>query len=186
MILACVTYQHFIYHPTSASCPEIQYSQTWWDKKQGPKRHQPWPSSQLYSAYSSPFQQFGAICFRLGYLELFRAIQSYIMTFGVIWSHLESFRVIWSHLKPFGAIWSHLEPFQAISSKLEPFWAIWSHFDQFGAIWTFSYFSYFSSFFLISYFSFMSCLVCSRAFQKHRGVRHFKSPPSFGPPPAPP
>ena len=33
MILACMTYQHFIYHPTWASCSEIQYSQTWWDKK---------------------------------------------------------------------------------------------------------------------------------------------------------
>ena len=31
MILACATYRHFIYHPTWASCSEIQYPQTWWD-----------------------------------------------------------------------------------------------------------------------------------------------------------
>ena len=30
-------------------------------KKQGPKRHQPWPSSQSFSSYSSQFQPFGAI-----------------------------------------------------------------------------------------------------------------------------
>ena len=30
MILACATYRHFIYHPTWASCSEIQYPQTWW------------------------------------------------------------------------------------------------------------------------------------------------------------
>ena len=32
-------------------------------QEQGPKRHQPWPSSQLFSAYSSQFQQFGVIYF---------------------------------------------------------------------------------------------------------------------------
>ena len=32
MILVCVTYTHFIYHPTLASCSEIHYSKTWWDK----------------------------------------------------------------------------------------------------------------------------------------------------------
>ena len=31
MILACATYRLFIYHPTWASCSEIQYPQTWWD-----------------------------------------------------------------------------------------------------------------------------------------------------------
>ena len=32
MILACATYTHFIYHPMWASCSELQYSKTWWDK----------------------------------------------------------------------------------------------------------------------------------------------------------
>ena len=32
MILACATYRHFIYHPMWASCSELQYSKTWWDK----------------------------------------------------------------------------------------------------------------------------------------------------------
>ena len=31
MILACVTYQHFIYHTTWASCSEILFFKTWWD-----------------------------------------------------------------------------------------------------------------------------------------------------------
>ena len=32
MILACATYTHFFYHPMWASCSELQYSKTWWDK----------------------------------------------------------------------------------------------------------------------------------------------------------
>ena len=31
MILAFVTYRHFIYHPMWTSCSEIQYPPTWWD-----------------------------------------------------------------------------------------------------------------------------------------------------------
>ena len=80
-------------------------------KKQGPKRHQPWPSSQSISAYSRQFQPFGAIWSYLfffgSYVELFRAIQSYIELFGAIWSQLVPFGAIWSYLQPFGSVLRH-------------------------------------------------------------------------------
>ena len=40
MILACATYTHFIYHPMWASCSELQYSKTWWDKNLKSNMHE--------------------------------------------------------------------------------------------------------------------------------------------------
>ena len=59
------------------------------------------------TSHGHPVSYFLPIPAHSSNLELFGAIQSYIMPFGVIWSHLVPFGTTFSYLQPFGSDLRH-------------------------------------------------------------------------------